>query len=129
MLGLGLLLHFPHLTALLAPASSLHDAPPAAIKTERSIEWQPFSPERLQASLADGRAVLVLLHADWDISSQYAKHHLASDAARELLLAKQFVALDADSTDDYPPEFDTFRKSIDQHPRGSPRHRRLSRSQ
>ena len=74
------------LAAALAWAGpALHEAPPATAVTgthaDRSgAAWQPWSVERVQAALAEGRPVFVDFTAAWCVTCQYNKRTTLSDA-------------------------------------------------
>lgn len=71
--------------------SKLSDAP-------AGIDWQPWSPEAVQAARASGRAVLVDFTAKWCLTCQInVKPALESSAVRSKLAALNAVALLEDS--------------------------------
>jgi thiol:disulfide interchange protein DsbD len=65
----------------------------------RETDWQPWSPERVQAALASGRPVFVDFTAAWCVTCQFNKRTTLADAqVRADFAAKRVVLLRADWT-------------------------------
>ncbi len=75
------------------------DAAPAAQAPAADGRWQPWSPQRVQELLAQGRTVFVDYTAAWCVTCQYNKQTvLADEAVLAAFDAKQVVTLRADWT-------------------------------
>ena len=65
----------------------------------READWQPWSPERVQAALASGQPVFVDFTAAWCVTCQFNKRTTLADAqVRADFAAKRVVLLRADWT-------------------------------
>jgi thiol:disulfide interchange protein len=65
----------------------------------RETDWQPWSPERVQAALASGRPVFVDFTAAWCVTCQFNKRTTLADAqVRADFADKRVVLLRADWT-------------------------------
>ena len=75
--------------------------PARASESRESLEgnWQPWSPERVQAALASGRPVFVDFTAAWCVTCQFNKRTTLADAqVKADFAAKRVVLLRADWT-------------------------------
>lgn len=70
---------------------------------EAELAWQPFSRERLNTLLAEGKTVMVDFTADWCLTCQANKKFTYdTTATKRLLESHGVVALLADKTDEVP---------------------------
>ncbi len=74
----------------------------AELEDERNAyrpPWRPFSADRLETELAQGRIVLVSFVVDWSTQSQIIEHHvLNSRTVRDFIEQHDIVALQANAT-------------------------------
>jgi len=72
---------------------------PSQVEDAGTGDWQPWSPQRVQAALASGRPVFVDFTAAWCVTCQFNKRTTLADAqVRADFAAKRVVLLRADWT-------------------------------
>lgn len=96
-------------TASTAPTSS---SPAVALSetTPDKIAWEPFSQQRLEQFVSEGRTVFVDFTADWCLTCK-ANEAVAIETpeVRELLHSRGIIAMKADKTEPAPEVDDTLR--------------------
>ena len=86
------------LTAAIGP-NVIKAAIPSAMAAEPGARWQPWSPERVQAAMGEGRPVFVDFTAAWCVTCQYNKKTtLANDEVLAALDAAKVQTFRADWT-------------------------------
>ena len=81
------------------PAEKPADAKEAALA---KIDWQPWSLEKQEALLKEGKAVYIDFTAKWCATCQVNKQRAYTGEVIKLMQAKGVVALKADKTRDNP---------------------------
>jgi thiol:disulfide interchange protein len=78
----------------------------------RPIAWVPYSAQALKRERSDGRVVLLLVGADWDLTTAVNRMHaLETRKVRSFLRKEGIVPMEADWTEP-SPEVDAVLKSL-----------------
>jgi len=73
------------------------------IEARQGLEWQPYTPEALEAAVSEGKPVIVDVSAEWCVACKELDHETFTDP-EVVARASQFVTLRADLTRYGSPE-------------------------